>query len=291
VKGATTLKERVINNLSEYDYIKKYLGNIIEQRLAIEDYEHGMLTAQLLDEHYKSDLQRLQDALKLGESNCGSFKRIFHIGKLPQAQDITDARILDMLAEVRTIEFLATNNFENINYLLQKGNGSTVDFSSRRYKDIFAIEVTRIGLPQSPKKKGIVLAEDTTRIRLRNGEHDITWFLISGRDNLPQFRKTIGDAIDAKYSQIKQFCQTRKETYKGVIAISFGRDYFVTKNARRDLTMFPDRIKEVTETIWKEQKNAYDYLDYVIFLLGKKLDKAFVYPDLPIEGISTYDQT
>jgi hypothetical protein len=284
-----TLKERVMNNLSEYAYTKKYLGNIIEQRLTIEDCEHGMLTAQLLDEHYKSDLQRLEDALKLGESNCESFKRIFHIGKLPQAQDIADARILDMLAEVRTIEFLRANNFTHINYLLQKGNSSTVDFTTRMDNDIFAIEVTRIGLPQSTKKKGIFLAEDTERIRLGNDEHDVTWFLISGSDNLPQFKRTIGDAIDAKYPQIKQFCQTRNGTYKGVIAISFGRDYFVTKSARRDLTMFPERIKEVTETIWQKQKNAYDYLDYVIFLLGKNLDKAFVYPDLLIKGTATYD--
>ncbi len=283
-----TLKERVMNNLSEYNYINKYLGKVIEQRLTIEDCEHGILTAQLLDEHSKSDLQRLEDALKLGESNCEYFKRIFHIGKLPQAQDIADARILDMLAEVRTIEFLTANNFKHINYLPQKGKSSTVDFTTHMDNDIYAVEVTRIGLPKSTKKKSILLAEDTTRIRLGNGEHDVTWFLISGKDNIPTFNKTINDAIDAKYPQIKQFRQTRHEIYKGVLAISFGRDYFVTKNARRDLTMFPERIKEVTEAIWKEQKNAYEYLDHVIFLVGKKLDMAFIYPNLPVKGTATY---
>lgn len=278
-----TQEATIMSNLSLYPLIEKFLGGIVKQRLGIEGYESGVLTAQLLDEHYKSDMQRLEQALTLGESNCESFKRIFQIGKLPQNQEITDARILDMLAEVRAFEFLFNIGGKNTSYLRQKSKSTTVDFITEIGNDRGAVEVTRIGLPKSTKKKSIFIAEDTKRIRLKNREHDVTWVLISGEDNRPTFKKTIGDAINAKYPQIKQFCQIQSETWKGVIAISFGRDYFVTKDARRDLSMFPEKIKEAIEMIWREQKNAYKYLDYVIFLLGKKLDRAFIYPDLQVK--------
>lgn len=283
-----TQEATIIANLSRYPLIEKFLGDIVRQRLGIEGYENGILTAQLLDEHYKSDMQRLEQALTVGGSNCKSFEWIFHIGKLPQNQEIADARILDMLAEVRAFEFLYNIGVKNTSYLSQKSKSTTVDFVTEIGNDRNAVEVTRIGLPKSTKKKSIFIAEDSERIKLKNRELDVTWSLISGEDNRPTFKKTIGDAIDAKYLQVKQFCQIQSETWKGVITISFGRDYFVTKYARRDLSIFPEKIKEAIEMIWREQKNVYKYLDYVIFLLGKNLDRAFIYPDLPIKGIATY---
>ena len=278
----------IISNLSRYPLIEKFLGDIVRQRLGIEGYENGILTAQLLDEHYKSDMQRLEQALTVGGANCKSFERIFHIGKLAQNQEIADARILDMLAEVRAFEFLYNIGGKNTSYLSQKSKSTTVDFVTEISNDKCAVEVTRIGLPTSTKKKPIFIAKDSERIKLGHRELDVTWSLISDQDNRPTFKNVIGDAIDTKYLQVKQFCQMKNKTWKGVITISFGRDYFVTKNARRDLSMFPEKIKEAIKMIWREQKNVYEYLDYVIFLLGKNLDRAFIYPDLPTKGVITY---
>jgi hypothetical protein len=46
-------------NLQDYPFIKRYLGDIIDQRFKIENYEYGMLTAQLLNEPSKTDLRNL----------------------------------------------------------------------------------------------------------------------------------------------------------------------------------------------------------------------------------------
>jgi hypothetical protein len=275
-----TQEATIMSNLSCYPLIERFLGGIVRQRLGIEGYKNGMLTAQLLDEHSKSDLQTLEHALKLGELNCASFKEIFNIGKLPKDRKIADARILDMLAEVRTIEFLTATDCKNTAHLRQKSTSSTVDFITHIGSDIYAVEVTRVGLPISDKKKSNLIAPYSERRRIGNQEINLTWFLITDKDNLPVFKKVVSEAIDAEYPQIKQFCQKQNKSLKGMLAISLGRDYFVTNYARRDLSMFPRQIKETVEMIWQEKKNAYKYLDYVIFLVGKKLDKAFIYPNL-----------
>ena len=65
-------------NLSGYGFIKKYLENIVRQRLAIKGYTRGILSADLLVNN-KLDLERLNNALQIGEVNCINFKSIFRI--------------------------------------------------------------------------------------------------------------------------------------------------------------------------------------------------------------------
>jgi len=266
------------SNLEKYSYMKIFLGNIINQRLAITDCEHGMLTACLLDEPSKPDLERLDHALQLGKSLCTNFKMIFGIGRLPQNPEQADGRIIDMLAEVKAFEFLYNWEFKDITYLRQKADTRTVDFTARINGDNYAIEVTRLGLPQSDTKKPVYLAKGSSP-----NQGILEWFLISGSDNVPKFKKTIAAAIENEYRQVEEFCLKQSGVWKGIVIISVGRDYFVTKYARRDLDMFPNRIRETVKDVWnmlkENQKSSYQYLHHVAVILGKTLDKVLIHPE------------
>jgi len=151
--------EVVMKNLENYASIKEFLRGIIKQRLQILHWEYGMLTAQLLDgELSKIDLNRLNDALKLGSLYCVDFKQIFQIGRLPENPKTADDRIVDMLAEVKVVEILHQWDGKEIIHLWQRNKTPTTDFIANIDNDKYAVEVTRLGLPCSNRKKSTALA-------------------------------------------------------------------------------------------------------------------------------------
>jgi hypothetical protein len=181
---------------------------------------------------------------------------------------------------MRTIEFLENKGFRHIQHLHQKRLGKTVDFAACRGNVTYAIEVTRVGLPQSDKKQSIFVDEVRKRISVGSSEQDFFIGLIGAEDTFPTFERVIGDAINAKYPQVKQFCQLQNETYKGIIVISFGRDYFVTEHSRNDLNWYPNDIQKTIQKIYQEQRNTLEYMNHIVVLPGKHLDKALTYPAL-----------
>lgn len=143
--------ELIESNLRNYPLIKSLLGEIIEQRLRIECYTHGMLTGHLLDEGSRSDLERLELVLQFGNSCCRDFKLIFQEDRLSQ-QD-ADGKIIDVLAEVKAFEFLCRHGFRDITKIRRKGGAKTVDYTATRDNQNYAVEVTRLGLAQSYGKQ------------------------------------------------------------------------------------------------------------------------------------------
>ncbi len=282
--------EIIKSSLDKYPLIKKYFGKIIEQRLAINDYEYGMLTAQLLDEHSKLDLERLEDALELGEKNqCTNFEAIFHERALPEDKSI-DGEIINLLAEVRAFEFLHWQGFRDIAKIKRKQGARTVDFTAKRNNDNYAAEVVRLGLAQADRKKPKHMVEDNLIRHTISGEDKLVgevvgnWFISSGEQNIPRIIETIRDTITNKYPQIKNFCQTQGGDWKGMLIISTGCDYFVmNKYAKTEFEVTPKAVEEAVRKLWNLlDKDQVDrkYLYHLVIATGKDLDKTIIHPSL-----------
>ena len=274
-------------NLEKYLFLKKFLGNIIDQRLGIKGYECGMFAAHLLDdESSKSDLARLENALQLGETYCRDFERIFKSKRLSKVSEIADGQIIDMLAEVKAFEFLHVQGFEGITNFQRKGGTRTVDFTAAKNGRNYAVEVTRLGVPQSARKKPRYMVKNSLPphnipgVRQLEGE----WFLISGKDNVPRIMEAIRDAIENEYPQIKEFCQRQDNHWNGMLIISTGRDYFVmNKYAKTEFEITPNAVQDALKQVWnlmKEGREDYKYLNHIVIVMGKDFGKAIIYPPL-----------
>lgn len=258
--------EIIKSNLEEYPFIKRFLGDIIDQRLAIEDYEYGMLTACLLDEPSKPDLQRLESVLQLGEKHCADFKTIFHERTLPKNKGI-DGEIINLLAEIKAFEYLHHNGFKEITKVKRRQDVKTVDFIATRNGENYAVEVTRLGLASSERKKHKYL------LKKKYMGAEIT--MVSGQNNIEPIRNQIRDAVENEYPQIKAFCKSRGGTWKGILVISIGRDYFIAnKYVSTLMYLTPKSAKEAAKQEWeslKERPGDYKFLNHVVITMGKDL--------------------
>lgn len=278
--------ELIRSNLSNYPLIKSFLGKIIEQRLQIECYTHGMLTAHLLDESSKSDLKGLETVLQFANSCCKDFKLIFQEDKLSQYPD-ADGKIIDMLAEVKAFEFLCRHSFRDIAKIMPKQRAKTVDYTATRNNHRYAVEVTRLGLAQSDDKQPQYAYRYSTinygaKCKDSNG-YEIS--MIKEGINKERLQREITNAIDRKYTQIKRFCQGRTGMWKGILIISSGRDYFVmNRYENKAYHQSPEKdFRQALDQAWQSLSQGeadYGYLHHLVITRGKDLAKAIIHPNL-----------
>ena len=268
--------EIIKSNLEEYPFIKCYLGDIIDQRLKIESYEYGMLTAQLLDgEPSKPDLMRLEDALQIGEAKCTDLKYIFRERKLPNKDKAIDSEIINILAEVKTVELLHKYSFSDITKIKPRKDAKTVDFTANRNNQNYAVEVTRLGLASSARKKPQL--DKLSRPPL------LTIIDSKEPQNMNRIANDIYDEVIDKYPQVKAFCQRQGGVWKGILVISNGRDYFVACRYENKLyELQPSTVHEILKQEWKLLKEGREYecLHHILITIGKDLSKAIIYPEL-----------
>lgn len=293
------IKREIIRaNLEGYPLIKRFFGDIIEQRLKINCFSHGMLTASLLSleelkkdllalEMTKFDLQRLEIVLQFGNSCCRNLDFICREDKLAQYQD-ADAKIVDMLAEVKAFEFLCRHDFSEITKIRQKPNAMTVDFTAKRNNQKYAIEVTRLGLPQSDKKMSAHSLTVST-LNYENKCEDADGLEISMIDNelsKERIENDIYDVIDHKYHQLKEFYESDGSIWKVVLFISSGRDYFAARryeNKSYEITS-PHTIYHAIGQVWQSlrEEKRNQYLHHLVITRGKDLGKAIVSPAIEL---------
>ena len=279
-----TRKERVISNLSQYPHIGKFLGNAIRKRLEIRGYTRGILTAHLLDDELsKKDLERLEQVLQLGEKHCIDFRRIFREMNLPNKDLAIDGEIINTLAEVKAFEFLYSNQFEMVKKI-RRTQKRTVDFFAVKKGMNYAVEVTRLGLAQTDRKKPVYLVKDKIPPHNIPGIRELVgeFFLISGKDNISRIIEAIRDTINKKLPQMKDFCQIQGDNWNGILIISTGRDYFVVnKYTKTEFEMHPNAVEEALKKVWGlliEERGDFNYLHHVVITIGKDLGKEIIYP-------------
>jgi len=278
--------EIIMYNLEKYPFIKHFLGNITKQRLQIECFTHGMLTAHLLEltELTKFDLERLEIVLQFGNSCCENFEFVFREDKLAQYED-ADGKIIDILAEVRAFEFLCRHTFKDISKIRQRLNSKTVDFISKRNNGNYAVEVTRLGLAQSEDKQPIYDYKVSTLDYEKKCEDANGWEVRrppKEKLNVERIEREIYDAVDNKYIQLRDFLKKSDSNWKGMLFISSGQDYF--KMRRYENKGYDDvcenDFREALERVWQyikgEQKDKS--LHYIVITRGKKLGNAIISP-------------
>jgi hypothetical protein len=268
--------ELIKSTLQEYPFINCYLGAIINQRSKIGCYKYGMLTAQLLDgKPSEPDLAGLEGVLELGEAYCIDFKSIFGERTLPNKDKYIDNEIINILAEVKAFEFLHRHGFRDIARVKRKKGAKTVDFTAKRNRQDYAVEVTRLGLASSKRKKPELdkLSRPPVPIVVDSKE--------------PQNRNRIGedirDEVIDKCPQIREFCQRQAGVWKGVLVISNGRDYFVASRYEDKLyELEPSTVRRILEQEWKllKEGQGYECLHHILITMGKNLEKATIYPEL-----------
>jgi hypothetical protein len=268
--------ELIKSNLQNYPFIKCYLEDIINQRLKIECYEYGMLTAQLLDgESSEPDLTRLEDVLKVGEAYCIDFKSIFDERTLPNKDKDIDSEIINMLAEVKAFEFLHRQGFRDIARVKRKKGAKTVDYTAKRNRQNYAVEITRLGLASSERKQ--------PQFEESSSSPFLTVIDSKRPQNTKRIAEDISDEVIDKYPQVREFCQRQAGVWKGILVISNGRDYFVAPRYVNKLyELEPSTVRRILELEWKllKEGHGYECLHHILITMGKNLEKATIYPEL-----------
>lgn len=268
--------ELIKSNIQKYPFIKCYLEDIINQRLKIECYEYGMLTAQLLDgKPSEPDLTRLEGVLELGEAYCIGFKSVFEERKLPNKDRYIDSEIINILAEVKAFEFLHEHGFSDIARVKRKKGEKTVDFTARRNRQNYAVEVTRLGLASSKRKQ-----PELDRL---SKPPRLTIIFSNKPQNTKRIAEDISDEVIDKYPQVREFCQRQAGVWKGILVISNGRDYFVASRYENKLyELEPSTVRRILEQELKLLKEGQEYecLHHILITMGKNLEKATIYPEL-----------
>ena len=273
----------ILNNLSKYTFIAKYLGSIIRQRLNIVCFRYGALTANLL-ENNDANLERLNTILNFGEKRCENFRHIFSGRSLPKSPQSADAQVVDILSEVKAFEFLMDSGFCDIANV-RRTSAKTVDFTANKEGLDYAIEVTRLGISISTEKQPVYnyAMSTLTFEECENASGFEVGIMFEG-SNVERLIKEISDAIDRKFTQLREFISRQKGYRKGLIFISSGRDYFVGRRyENKSYEMIPtsdflSALKEVWQFIIAEKRNRY--LHHIVLTRGKDLRHAIICPVL-----------
>lgn len=271
--------EIILSNLSKYPLIHYFLGDITRQRLDIEGYQYGILTASLFlanDEFYdNSDLDRLENALEIGKRHCTNFYNIFQNISLSQKWKVAEGQIADILAEVKGVEILDYKRFINITKIKREQSAKTVDFSAIKNNQNYAIEVTRLGLAKSDRKKPKL--NKLSRLPL------LTIIDSKEPENVSRIEEDVYGEITDKYPQIKNFCQRESGIWKGILIISNGRDYFLGRHENKLYELQTSTVPRVATQVWEtleESEIDYEYLHHIMITMSKYVEKAFIHPKL-----------
>ncbi|MFH1651559.1 MAG: hypothetical protein ABID87_05615 [Chloroflexota bacterium] len=281
-------KEKIISNLSKYEYISKFLGNATRKRLELAGYTRGMLTAHLDSELNKKDLIRLENTLQLGEKYCTDFKHIFKERQLPNKDLAIDGEIINILAEVKAFETLYNKGFQDIRKIKTE-QGKTVDFTATRNGQNYVAEVTRINIPVSEKKRPE--PDGQKHIKDNSGVNLASIYLYSSDTVMPKWEFTIKSTIKEKYKQVDEYINSlnsQDRNAKGIVIISVGRDYFVSNKYARGDMFLPRTLAQSLQNSFTELKQEVKYscLKYIFFIEGKLESHVHIYPELIKERTS-----
>lgn len=277
--------DSILNNY--YPNVRVFLGDIIGQRLTIQDYEDGVLTSNLLNDVRKLadekldelgnydidvdeksldiDLYRLDQALCHGEDSsekeyCRGFNHIFSDIYLKQCKDADD-KILELLAEVKACEFLLLNHFSHIVRLEKEPDKYNIEFTAQRNGKNYAIKVVRL--------------VSAKHIENHCNEYEINFlkdWLAGDIDNL----------IHQHYPKIKQYFQRRIGVWNVILFISSGRDYFGHhRHEKKVYCLEVPSIIEVARQEWqtlKKAKDSHKYLSHLVLTTGKNPWNIIAYP-------------
>lgn len=260
--------------LNKYPLVRKYFYPLIRKVLQASDAEQNILIGLLSDSapQSKENLKQLENVLELGDSSCENFKKIFHDVKKPSMDD-TNKAIHDMLAEIEAFEYLHNQKFTNIAYIPPNALLSSPDFTAYRNTRQYAIEASRLGRPQSQHKR--VKPFFSTNL----SSNGAAIKALSSAEAKQPFIDTLLTKINREYSQqVEPFCRVKKGC-RGIVLVSTGRRFFISRWTRDEFGMLPMTAKNALLRVWQELKmnNHCPYLYHIVFIVKRNL--TYIYPD------------
>jgi hypothetical protein len=260
---------------NEYPLLKEYLGPVLEEpvkRVIHSSDEQNILTAALSDPwaESKNSLRELEEVLRLGKAKCQDFGCIFRrlrnlsITSPYKANEV----IHDIIVEVEAFEYLHNHRFTEITRLRESPK-CTVDFVAHRSGNTYAIEATRLGIPQSPRKQVKPFLKDT----LIKG--------LSGVNAHDRFVYSLSSKIKAEYAQLDRFCKAQRDGHSGIVIVSVGRRFFISERTRDEFNILPNTAQNALAEVWHKLKmnDSCLYLNHLIFIVRR--DRIYAFPDLP----------
>jgi hypothetical protein len=178
------------------------------------------------------------------------------------------------LAEVRAFEFLLNIGCSDIAHL-HREQGRTVDFTASRQGTRYAVEVTRLNLPDSEKKKPIKMLE----AYLSDGRK---FDMISVNDNVEPFRYTLQTCVEREYRQLTEYIEGQNAEYSGLVIISAGIDYLVIRRVRTELHALRDEWRDILASVFDYLKESgrYSNLHGIFLIVAEKEDRIYSCPEL-----------
>lgn len=262
--------------LGPYPRISRYLSRLIRSRIGLGPIAGSALPSLIWDDdgsvleddpHSAGVLRNLEEALRKGENTCANFAGIFKGIRLPKDGTQADGKILDVLAEVKTVDYLVHSGFAGITRVIPASTARTTDFVARRLGIRYAVETTRVGLAQSPRKKP---------------KPFVITPLMVGLDRvgtLPAYLATLADAVERKCRQIAGFIASVPDQHQGIVVVSLGWDFFVSQHARRDFFLKQTRQDALVQT-WQAAVAQYPFLSHLVLVANP--GSIVTFPPLPV---------
>lgn len=294
--------ERIYNVLSNYRYIAEYLGNIIENRLNMPNYENNVLISKLSREAEslpasilpKNDIYEYRHSLDEEDFYYGDYDDDeyyddeFSEKELP-VKNVSGLRYLDKTLfygkkYCKEFENIITNiSFKNYgeadsNILNILSRVKCFEFLSKsKFRDITAVDKSRkkeqidfiARIPPSVDYYAIAVNRFlTTEDISRYDERQIINFISSN----------VSNAIRDKSPKLEHFCKPNIGINKGIIFISSGLEYF-----SRLFNLPQNRIIVILNKNWivhKANSDMNKYFHNLIIMTDKNVRNAIVYPSL-----------
>lgn len=199
-------------------------------------------------------LYSLDKALFYGKKYCEGFENIFFNISFKNYGE-ADSKILNILSQVKCLEFLSKFKFSDIAAIDKSKNQAQIDFIARipPSVDYFAIAVSRF-----------LTIEDISGY----DERHIMNFVSSN----------ISNAIRDKSPKIEHFCKSKIGINKGIIFISSGHEYF-----HKLFNLSPNKFRVKLNKNWivhKANSDMNKYLHNIIIMTDRNVRNAIVYPSL-----------
>jgi hypothetical protein len=249
--------------LDSNPHIRKFLSKWVDLGFS-EPVLGKNILLDLLSDKPKCAIEELERVLKSGKSCCQGFKEIFR-GNPSSDSRINDNQVLDRLAEVEAFHWLSGHGFTQV-CKLSESSQKMVDFSCYLDGLGYGVEVTRLGIPNSERKKVSPFAQGAC------------WQIFDGKTAAQKIETSIWEAIMNKLPQLKEF-GTRNPAYKLMLVISTGHRFLLShKVVRGDARPLPRTWRDSLESAWTCLDNEKRIVVTHVLLIDGRNER--VYPAL-----------
>ena len=253
--------------LHDYPYSRKYLGKYIRTGFETPFLGENILFDVFSVHESETCIEAMERVLEDGAKNCAGFSGIIK-GNLPLDTRIANAQILDKLAEVEAYRWLRQQDIHSISKLSENGE-PTLDFVGEFQLVKYVIEVTRLGVPQSDRKKVEPISREDIPMG-QSGEPVPLTMWSSNPATRQRIVNSIQAAIRSKNRQIRTFIEINPG-YKCVLVISTGRGLFLSRElVREEVGGLPSTWRRSLGTAWEGlDPTVSSLLEAVVLLDGR----------------------